>query len=309
MSNSAKSMSEPGPCQYHSKNEMRNALCLQLQRLPSEINSLSSFNSLLPAEIKAAIFYKAMQLPCPLNDGDSKGERLPVITPFFLGKICQDWRDLVWSSPLLWSNIHLALTRRRCKAQANLLRDWLSRTASCPLSFCLTSGEELRAWYYNPPVEILTMFVSVSERWKQAEFCIPPNDSFAAEISLPLLTTATVAFDPGYAEGHHIKLFSTAPQLSALHFYHPWLVGILAPWHQLQEFTSENSSVDEIRGFLHKASNIIRCSFRHIKCSTRTFNSSGSLVMVDQPLVLNRLEYIELWFGASVNMASTRILE
>ena len=303
-------MSEPGPRQYHLKNEMRNALLLQVQRLCSEINSLSSFNSLLPAEIKAAIFYKAMQLPCPLNDGGSKGERPPVITPFFLGKICRDWRDLVWSSPLLWSNIHLSVTRRRRKAQARLLRDWLSRTASCPLSFCLTSGEELEVWYYNPPAEILTIFVSVSERWKQAQFCIPPNelwlDTFsAAENSLPLLTTATVEFDPGYAEGHHFKLFSTAPQLSALHLYHPWLVGVVAPWHQLQEFTSEKSSVNEIRAFLHKASNIFRCSFRHINCST--LNSSKSLDMINQPLVLDRLEYIELWFDKRVNMASTRI--
>ena len=107
-------MSEHGPSQSQTKVEMRNALFLQLaslvlnrQRLCSQINSLSSFNSLLPAEIKAAIFYKAVQLPCPLYDGDGEGEP-SVVTPLFLGKICRDWRDLVWSSPLLWSNIHSA---------------------------------------------------------------------------------------------------------------------------------------------------------------------------------------------------------
>ena len=145
MSNGAKSMSEHDPRQYHLKNEMRSALFLQIaslelnrQRLCSQVNSLSSFNSLLPAEIRAAIFYQAIQLPC---HPDNKAE-CSVTTPFFLGKVWRDWRDLVWSSPLLWTNIHLCVTRQRCKAQANLLRDWLSRTASCPLSFCLTSGEE-----------------------------------------------------------------------------------------------------------------------------------------------------------------------
>jgi len=162
----------------------------------------------------------AMHLPCPLYDGDGKGER-SVITPFFLGKICRDWRDLVWSSPLLWINIHLCITRRRYKAQANLLRDWLSRTASCPISFCLTSGKEPEIWDYNPPVEILTIFTSVSERWKQAEFYIPDNQLWsdtisAAKNSLPLLTTATVEFDSesGTDEGQPFKLFSTAPQRS-----------------------------------------------------------------------------------------------
>ena len=311
MSNGAKSMSEHGPSQSNPKVEMRNALFLQLaslelnrQRLCSQINSLSSFNSLLPAEIKAAIFYQATQLPCPLDDqGDCS-----VITPFFLGKICQDWRNLVWSSPLLWTNIHLCVTSQRCKAQANLLRDWLSKTASCPLSFHLTSVEEPEAWDYDPSVEILAIFVSVSERWKQAEFYIPDDKTWfdtisAAENSLPLLTTATVEFDPGYAEGHHFKLFSTAPRLSALHLHQPCLADVWAPWHQLREFTSTNSSVDEIRGFLHKASNIVWCSFRDIDSST-----SNPSDLFYRPLVLDRLEYIELRFKSRVNTASTRIL-
>ncbi|EDR04080.1 uncharacterized protein LACBIDRAFT_330902 [Laccaria bicolor S238N-H82] len=309
MSNGSKSMSDHG---YHPKVEMRNALFLQLaslesnrQQLCSRINSLSSFNSLLPAEIKAAIFYKAVQLPCPLYDGEGD----PVITPFFLGKICRDWRDLVWSSPLLWSNIRLCVTRRRCKAQANLLRDWLSRAASCPLSVCLTSGEEPEAWDYNPPVEILTIFVSISARWKQAELYIPDNQLWfdtisAAQNSLPLLTTATVEFESSSDERRPFRLFSTAPQLSALHLFQPWFIDVPAPWHQLREFTLTNSSVDEIRGFLHKASNIIHCSIRDIDSST--FNRASDLF--SRPLALDRLEHIELRFEGRVNTASTLIL-
>ena len=317
MSNGAKSMSEHDPRQYwHSKNEMRNALFLQIaslelnrQRLYSQVNSLSSFNSLLPAEIRAAIFYQAIQLPCPLDD---KAE-CSVITPFFLGKVCRDWRDLVWSSPLLWTNIHLCVTRQRCKAQAHLLRDWVSRTASCPLSFCLTSGEEPEAWDYDPPVEILTIFVSVSERWKQAEFYIPDNKTWfdtisAAQNSLPLLTTATVEFESGSAERQPFNLFSTAPRLSALHLYQPRLADVLAPWHQLREFTSTNSSVDEIRGFLHKAPNIVCCSFRDIDSSTSNPSTSNPSDLFYRPLALDRLEYIELRFESRVNTASTLIL-
>ena len=309
-------MSEHGPSQSQKKVEMRNALFLQLaslelnrQRLCSQINSLSSFNSLLPAEIKAAIFYKAVQLPCPLYDGDGEGEP-SVVTPLFLGKICRDWRDLVWSSPFLWSNIHLRVTRR-CNAQANLLRDWLSRTAGCPLSVCLTSGEEPEAWVYNSPKEILDIFISISERWKQAELYISDNQRWFDTISyarnsLPLLTTAAVEFESSSDEQRPFNLFSKAPQLSALHLYQPCFVDVLAPWHQLREFTSTSSSVDEIRGFLHQASNIICCSFRDIKdLHSSTSNSS---VLFYRPLVIERLRYIELRFESQLNTESALIL-
>ena len=311
-------MSEHGPSQSQTKVEMRNALFLQLaslelnrQRLCSQINSLSSFNSLLPAEIKAAIFYKAVQLPCPLYDGDGEGEP-SVVTPLFLGKNCRDWRDLVWSSPLLWSNIHLCVTRRRCNAQANLLRDWLSRTASCPLSVCLTSGEEPGAWVYNSPEEILDIFISISERWKQAELYISDDQlwfdtiSYARNHSLPLLTTATVQFESSSDEQRSFYLFSAAPQLSALHLYQPFFVDVLAPWHQLREFTSTNSSVDEVRECLHKASNIICCSLRDIKgIDSSTLNSSE---LFYRPLALDRLEYIELRFESQITTESALIL-
>jgi len=99
----------------------------QHQQLNSQLNSLSPIDQ-LPAGIKTEIFYSAL---CPITKGGKN--------PFFLGKICWGCRDFVWSSPVLWMNIHLWLMKKGYKAQTNLLQDWLFRTAGCPLTFYLTA--------------------------------------------------------------------------------------------------------------------------------------------------------------------------
>ena len=73
----------------------------QRRRLDSQLNSLSPIDQ-LPGEIKTEIFYSAL---CLLP---KRGKN-----PFFLGKICRGWRDFVWSSPVLWTNIHLRLTKKK----------------------------------------------------------------------------------------------------------------------------------------------------------------------------------------------------
>jgi hypothetical protein len=307
---------------WHSDNEIRNAVLRQVAvveskmeqtrallreqskerlQLYSKLNSLSPIDR-LPSEVKTEIFHNAL-LSEDFHGGDLS------VTPFFLGKICQGWRNFVWSSPMLWTDIHLCLSKRRYESQTNLLREWLSRTAGCALSFHLTTVDSSRTWILDPPMEILVAFASVSTRWKEIEIFIPDNEGCFDAISvgsLPLLTTATVRLlDPVERK---INLFSMAPQLSALHLYPEfYLDTVTAPWHQLREFShSESSTVDEIRGFLHKAPNIVRCSFSNID-SVVLNSGSLNLDLFDRPPMLEHLEYLEFSF-CSVNTESTRIL-
>lgn len=180
-------------------------------RLYSKLNSLSPIDR-LPAEIKTEIFHNAL-LSKNFHGGD-----LPV-TPFFLGKICQGWRNFVWSSPVLWTDVHLCLSKRRYKSQTNLLREWLSRTAGCGLSFHLTTVDSSRTWILDPPQEILVAFVSVSTQWKEVEFFIPDNDDCfdiisVAKTSLPLLTTATVRLLGSVSEPKNRPIFHSSTTLS-----------------------------------------------------------------------------------------------
>jgi hypothetical protein len=264
----------------------------ECRQLNSQLNSLSPIDQ-LPAEIKTEIFYNAL---CPLTkEGKS---------PFFLGKISRGWRDFVWSSPVLWTNMYLRLTKKGCKVQTNLLRAWLPRTAGCPLTFCLASDWE--GTYDGSSVkEIFSMLASVSTQWKDVEFSLPDSkvcfDAISkAEKSLPLLTAATVHFSSNQRQ---FNLFSVAPQLSTLCLNKILLARVLAPWHQLKEFTAYDIPLHEVREFLQKAPNIIRC----------TFDDDGSRIRDEpqdtfvKPLVLEHLEYLQLWV-ASKGVGVTQIL-
>ena len=285
------------PLQVEQEKERR-----QLE-LNSQLNSLSPINQ-LPVEIKAEIFYNALG-----SLTDFKG-----VNPFFLAKICHCWRVVVWSTPILWTTLYLRLSRNNYKTQSVLLHDWLSRTGKHPISFCLDTEEFLqtaRPWRYHPPVKVLTLFASVSARWRKIDISFYDlqacfNIISPAKKSLPLLTTATIQVV--VLEGYDWKLGLlriVAPQLSELHLHATRslatrCIGLLhkvlvAPWHQLQEFFADHCYRDEIRFFLHNAPHIIRCTFRAIKSRILEWNSPDEQLR-HRPLLLKHLRYLELHF-------------
>ncbi|EDR04086.1 uncharacterized protein LACBIDRAFT_306337 [Laccaria bicolor S238N-H82] len=244
----------------------------------------------------AEIFYNALG---SLTDFDF----LVGANPFFLGKICRCWRDVVWSTPILWTTLYLRLSSDNYKAQTVLLRDWLSRTGKRPISFCLDMEDflETRPRRYHAPVKVLTLFASISERWREIyisfhnlQACF--NIISPAKQSLPLLTTATIYVA---STGYELDLLRLmAPQLSQLHLHASRSFGLLrkvlvVPWHQLQEFFAESCYRDEIRFFLQNALHIVRCTFTAIESRYLERSLEQEL---HRPLLLEHLQYLELHF-------------
>ena len=261
------------------------------RRLRSQLNSLSPINQ-LPAEIKTEIFYRTLG-PLARSKENEDGE-----TPFFLGKICQTFKDFVWSTPVLWTTIRLRLAKARYEAQTDLLHDWLSRTANYPISFSLDTIGAPTPWLSHPPVEILTLLASVSPQWKEVQFLLPHTASQCfhtnpgVEKSLPLLTAATA-----YITFEQQLDLSMAPQLSVLHLSNFSLHSVLAPWHQLRELSTDNCTMDEIGLIFLNVPQIIRCTFKNID----TDLSAGPLgieLFHQQVSVLEHLVYLELEFYA-----------
>ena len=268
-------------------------------QLYSEINTLSPIDQ-LPAEIKAEIFYNALG---SLVDSAWQG-----IYPFFLGKICRGWRDFVWSTPILWTTLHLCLSKDKYEAQTDLLHEWLSRTSKHPISFCLDTEELLDEWVSHPSTEVLTTLASVSSQWKNVEFFVPDIKACfdaisTAEKSLPLLTTATIRFSTSVT-GRQLTL-STAPHLSVLHLYNPYLRTVLVPWHQLREFFANGCTVDEIRIFFRNAPQIVHCTF--IEIDSAILDHPLDLDFF-QPPVLEHLEYLKLWFDIVDDSLSANLI-
>src|SRR6266540_2322873 len=103
--------------------------------LQRKINALSPISQ-LPPEILTEIFRMACRVSANLCQP---------ITPLFFGRICQEWRVIAWSTPLLWNSICLNVSRKTHGAQTSLLGEWLLRAKSSPLFIKLTSEEEHEA--------------------------------------------------------------------------------------------------------------------------------------------------------------------
>jgi hypothetical protein len=128
-----------------------------------EVNDRSSPVLRLPTELSTKILFDCL----PDIDVDSYGS----MTPFYLGNICRTWRDLVWSTPRIWSLICIDLSSAMT---IELVEEWLLRSHTLPLSIGLT---------YQPFPQhddddrghitgLVTAIARVSERWQIIHFCL-----------------------------------------------------------------------------------------------------------------------------------------
>ncbi|TFK42140.1 hypothetical protein BDQ12DRAFT_645626 [Crucibulum laeve] len=120
-----------------------------LQRMLKAHEALISIPRRLPRDILQEIFLHC--LPTDRNAVMSCKE-----APLLLGRICSNWRTIVYATPQLWSSVHICVfecesfgflpdlgidyetyltlsERIRC-SRIQAVRDWLNRAGSCPLS-------------------------------------------------------------------------------------------------------------------------------------------------------------------------------
>ncbi|KAF7355524.1 hypothetical protein MSAN_01469400 [Mycena sanguinolenta] len=102
--------------------EAHGALLSPIRRIPQDI-LLAIFFACLPSEHNAVID--------------------PAEAPLVLGRICRHWRDITYSTPMLWSSLHipaLSYLDAPPKLLWGLQRTvgaWLGRSGTCPLSISL----------------------------------------------------------------------------------------------------------------------------------------------------------------------------
>ncbi|KAJ4475510.1 hypothetical protein J3R30DRAFT_3706006 [Lentinula aciculospora] len=91
--------------------------------------------------------------------------------PWVLGQVCQSWRRIVLSSPLLWTSVNIRLDEqdRYAAHHASFLLDlYLSRSAYCRLSVSIHSSTGFQT---SPP--FLRSLLSTSSRWHTLMINIP----------------------------------------------------------------------------------------------------------------------------------------
>ena len=219
-------------------------------------------NGLSPtARIPSDILIKIFQIACqPVYKNNFRSRQ--AVTPLFIGSICKLWRDVAWSTPLVWDTIFLHISRKHHGTQVQLLRDWLLNARSALLSIKLTAEDEHES-VLCAFEEILGILVTRSDYWLTFDSRIPPPQcpNIFKNINFPMLTSVSLrnpASTPNIPD-----MFLTSPKLvdiTLLRYNFP----VVLPWEQVRRFRTARSTVTECLKVLRQSPNLQKCRFEYV---------------------------------------------
>ncbi|KDR77100.1 hypothetical protein GALMADRAFT_246286 [Galerina marginata CBS 339.88] len=180
-----------------------------------DVPSCPAYN--LPAEMLLEIFNHICEPPKALGSPPKVGNRES--GPLLLGSVCRQWRDIVWSSPTLWTYIHLILSRNKCAVQTKLLDEYLRRSNGLPLTVVFRKKSTGGPYEYEDDrtLPLYKLIAKESHRWEAIDifipyFCISRMNHTC--VNLPLLRTAFV--EVLRQEGYSLIFIQNATNLREL---------------------------------------------------------------------------------------------
>ncbi|GLB40777.1 hypothetical protein LshimejAT787_0806480 [Lyophyllum shimeji] len=162
----------------------RQIICLQKQRddvqnIVDRYRAVLSSARQLPFEVLQEIFIHC--LPGERNAAMSIRE-----APLLLGQVCRAWRSVSQCTPRLWASIHIPIpcaligdaipeSRKAASARNELVKAWLERSGSCPLSISLAEifANETSPDFHvlsNAGADVMATLAQFSRRWRRVEF-------------------------------------------------------------------------------------------------------------------------------------------
>ncbi|KAJ7628870.1 hypothetical protein FB45DRAFT_45266 [Roridomyces roridus] len=216
---------------------------LQTERAPylQRLNSCKYPVLTLPNEIISEIFVHALP-PYP-SCPPMKGPK----SPTHLNLICRKWRDVALGTPQLWRAITLPYTDDK---QVDMVRTWLDRSRSCPLSIKLSWEKTL------PRTELCEAILLHRQRWEHVHLSVADESEFALiEGTLPMLLSLSVKFD-GSVMGHMRPVAQNYPRLESLALSNLECSVDRLPWSQLTSLTL-SSRTDDCAVVLQAAVNLV----------------------------------------------------
>ncbi|KAJ6585447.1 hypothetical protein B0H19DRAFT_1109701 [Mycena capillaripes] len=206
---------------------------LELSTYVSEHEALISPVRQLPLDIMREIF-----IACIPTDQN------PIMSaqtaPLLLGHICSAWRAIAFSTPRLWSSIHVAEPHKKLPQHIHdeclqLVKAWLTRSGALPLSIS----------FYRPPSldpsPLFDAILSFSARWKNISFS-GQNGIRLLRSDVPLLQTIEmlhypVGDEPVGVETHDFFNGVGVRKISIGTNMDP--IQLPLPWHQLTTLSLE----------------------------------------------------------------------
>ncbi|KAF9484585.1 hypothetical protein BDN70DRAFT_928266 [Pholiota conissans] len=220
-------------------NCQRNAL-LSAVNLPVEILSMIFEFACIPAKFREPFstvindsFFRTSKDYCSIYVG-----------PLFISRVCAVWRHVALTIPQLWSSIQLSVGHKGAKKQAAVLRYWLSKSGSRPLTVGITEDCEFGKVRSKMPTDVIAVLEGYASRLHIAQLLMtkewePALSRIGKRASL--LTSLTLELACESRPIDYVQCFHAAPQL-----HHVTLIGYDIMKVDLPHAQIKSLSVDHI---------------------------------------------------------------
>ncbi|KAJ7261772.1 hypothetical protein B0H12DRAFT_1231420 [Mycena haematopus] len=241
----------------------------------------------IPPEVLGEIFVQ-----CLPRDRDKFVEAAVQRCPLLLTQISSNWRSVALATPALWTSITVNLSTKSCLPKLDLIKAWIARSGSYPLSFYIEESIQ-KDYYVNGMITsstVLELYAPHYHRWRAIRlqyqdwridtgFLKLPRD--VPPQSLESLRLARDFWQP--AEYDQLSLMLSAPRLRNCTWVSNTDLGTFhAPFPQLTTLFLERPLLAE--DFMHILSEGVKIEL----CQFFVLASAGSsLTPPTSPLVLH----------------------
>ncbi|KAJ6511192.1 hypothetical protein C8R45DRAFT_892599, partial [Mycena sanguinolenta] len=226
----------------------------------------------IPIEIMSLIFVNTLP-PYPLCS--------PLwgpLSPNALGQVCRKWRDIAFSTPLLWRAPSFVLSSMwtqgwLCLALERGLKvfeTWLTRSGSCPLSIQLKDARSAAALTHVSLNRFAVVIIrhlhhvehidlSASDKVDLSQLA---SESISAVSPIPLLSALKLG-SWSAEDSFPVARFLNAPLLRSVHLIRsssPFKLEL--PWHQLTSLILEGVHARTSAAILQKTVNLVHFRFQ-----------------------------------------------
>lgn len=245
---------------------MQNLIRRRVQ-LKSRINGLSPI-SVLPTEVLTYIFRLAITKEAAFVRGKT--------TPLLLGGVCNKWRSIAWSTPLLWNKLTLRVSSKSSCWRPDLLHYWLLRAGTSPLYISVDAEHETESTL-SIIKDIVIVLMTRSEYWRSVDFLLPRScHDMLKDVPLPIIKR--VVLRPPMctisAFNNPPPMFTAAPELREVELFRYEVFATFLPWVQLQHFKSQSMTIRNFLQLLQVSSNLEICEIDNIYFSDVPYPSS-----------------------------------
>ncbi|KAJ6603723.1 hypothetical protein B0H10DRAFT_643275 [Mycena sp. CBHHK59/15] len=212
---------------------------------------------IIPPEILAEIFNL-----CNLRNSSIFNRINMSEAPWLLSHVSHHWRRIALSTPMLWCFLRVNMSTTdsghfNAHGTFQLVKLFLDRSASCPISFILFCEETAET---RPILELL---IGASDRWEELDLIAP--GAFIESLSPirghlhRLRRLALYREDPevDLEPPHIVDIFAEAQCLRKVTFTRDPPFCVVVPWNQLTEFTTSYCELMPLLNTLRELTQVV----------------------------------------------------